>query len=303
MAEELPKPNAERLSEYRDSNLDSLKEGLFSPAPIYDNLETLLLADSLGLYLEQNGCHAGQDGNLSHDPLAEEVMAGKGPQQRAIELVRGSRLADVAVRRRLAEGGLQAIEASDDPMTRLARLVDKPARRLRTICEQEVGEPQTEAYGRLAKARFALVGMNSYPDATFTLRLAFGTVNRCAENGVPAPAWTTIGGMYKYAAEHGNTDPFQLPRSWIRHKDHLDLATPLNFVCTNDIIGGNSGSPVVDRDGQLVGIIFDGDLPSLVWDYIYTQPEGRAVAVHGSAILEALRKVYNAGPLAEELTH
>jgi hypothetical protein len=154
----------------------------------------------------------------------------------------------------------------------------------------------------LAKVRFALFGMSQSPDATFTLRLAFGTVKRCEENGVAAPAWTTIGEMFRYAKEHGNVDPFELPRSWIAHKDRLDLSTPMDFVSTADIIGGNSGSPVVDRDGALVGIIFDGDLPSLVWDYIYTQPEGRAVAAHGSAILEALRKVYDAGPLADELT-
>jgi hypothetical protein len=179
--------------------------------------------------------------------------------------------------------------------------VDGPARKLRAAAER-IGEPQTQAYETLAKVRFALFGISESPDATFTLRLSFGPVKCCEENGVPAPAWTTIGGMYHYADEHGNVDPFELPRSWIKHKDRLDLATPLNFVSTADIIGGNSGSPVVNRARELVGIVFDGDLPSLVWDYIYTQPDGRAVAVHGSAILEALRKVYDAGPLADELT-
>ncbi len=296
MAEELPKPNAQRLREFRDSNLESLKEGLFSTAPVYEDLQTLLLADSLSAYLEQNGCCGGPK-----DPMIEKAMAGKGPQQRAIELMRGSKLADVAVRRQLAEGGQKAVEASDDPMILLARLVDKRSRELRASAER-IGESQTQAYGKLAGLRFKLLGEDTYPDATFTLRLAFGQVKRCTEFGVPAPAWTTIGGAFRYAEEHGSVDPFALPKSWLAHKDRLNLETPLNFVSTADIIGGNSGSPVVNRNGELVGIIFDGDLPSLVWDYIFTQPEGRAVAVHGLAILEALRKIYDAGPLAEELT-
>ncbi len=266
-------------------------------APIYNDLETLLLANTLSAYLEQNGCHWGHT-----NPLAEKVLAGTGPQQRADELIRGTKLADLSVRRRLASGGIRAIEASGDPMIQLALLVDKPARKIRAIYDHEVAEPQTQAYGRLADIRFALLGTHTYPDATFTLRLAFGPVKRCEENGVPAPAWTTIGEMYRYAEEHGFIEPFALPQSWIKHKDRLNLKTPLNFVSTADIIGGNSGSPVVNRKGELVGIVFDGDLPGLVWDYVYTQPEGRAIAVHGSAILEALRKVYDAGPLADELS-
>jgi len=124
----------------------------------------------------------------------------------------------------------------------------------------------------------------------------------CREEGRPEPAWTTIGGMFQRSKEHHNADPFTLPKSWVRHKGSLEMSTPLDFVSTNDIIGGNSGSPVVNRDGDFVGIIFDGDLPSLVWDFIYTEDPGRAISVHGSAILEALRKIYDAGPLADELS-
>jgi hypothetical protein len=293
MADETAKPNADRLREFRESNLDSLKQELFSEAPIYDDLQTALLADSLSMFLEQKG---------STDKLVAEVMAGKSPQQRAAELIRGTRLADVAVRRQLAEGGVKAIEASDDPMIRLARLVDKPAREVRAKFEQQVEEPQRWAYGKLANARFALFGTETYPDATFTLRLAFGLVNGYQENGEQVPAWTTIDGAYRRAAEHGFAEPFALPQSWLDHKNDLNMATPMNFVCTADIIGGNSGSPVVNRNGELVGIIFDGNLPSLVWDFVYTADEGRAIAVHGSAILEALRKVYGARALAVELT-
>ena len=172
----------------------------------------------------------------------------------------------------------------------------------RKAYEQKVEEPQRAAYGKLANIRFQLQGTNNYPDATFTLRLSYGQVKACQEQGKPAPAWTTIGGMFQRSEEHNNADPFTAPESWVKHKAALDMNTPLNFVSTDDIIGGNSGSPVVDRNGDFVGIIFDGDLPSLVWDFIYTEDPGRAISVHGSAILEALRKIYDAGPLADELT-
>lgn len=292
LAEETGKPNADRLREYRESNLESLKQELFSEAPIYDDLQTALLADSLGMYLERAG---------ADNALVQKILAGKSPRARAAELVRGTKLADVAVRRQLADGGINAIEASQDPMIQLARLVDKPARDVRSTFEQQVEEPQRSAYGVLANIRFALLGTEMYPDATFTLRLAFGVVKGCRENGEEAPAWTTMEGTYRHAEEHDFKDPFNLPRSWIDGKDRLDLSTPMNFVCTADIIGGNSGSPVVNGKGEVVGLIFDGNLASLVWDFVYTSDEGRALAVHGSAILEALRQIYDAGPLADEL--
>ena len=297
LAEETAKPNADRLREYRESNLPSLKQGLFSDAPIYPRVQTAILADSLSAYLEENG----RCGCLTDRQLAEKVMAGKSPEQRASELVQGTKLADVAVRRKLAEGGLSAIEASDDPMIQLARLVDKPARRVRTIFEQQVEEPQRWAYGKLANARFALFGAETYPDATFTLRLSIGTVKGYEEHGVQVPVWTTFAGLYRTAKEHDYADPFGLPKLWLDRKNRLNLNTPYNFIFTNDIIGGNSGSPVVNRAGELVGIAFDGNIQSLVWDYVFSEVQGRSLAVHGSAILEALSKVYDAEPLANEL--
>jgi hypothetical protein len=298
LAEESAKPNAERLREYRESNLATLKQALFSEAPIYPRLQTAFLADSLSAYLEQEGrCGGGTDRRL-----AEKVLAGKSPEQRAAELVRGTKLADVAVRRKLADGGQEAIQASDDPMIQLARLVDKPARRVRTIYEQQVEEPQRWAYGKLATARFALFGTETYPDATFTLRLSIGTVKGYEENGQQIPVWTTFAGLYRTAKEHAYVDPFGLAKIWLDRKDRLNMDTPLNFICTDDIIGGNSGSPVVNREGELVGIAFDGNLQSLVWDYVFTEVQGRTLAVHGSAILEALRKIYDAEPLVDELT-
>jgi hypothetical protein len=294
LAEESTRPNAQRLREYRESNLDSLKQMLFSEAPVYDDLETIKLADSLSMFVETAG---------ADNPLVKQVLAGKSPVERAAELVRGTKLRDVALRKRLAEGDLKAVQESDDPMIQLARLVDAPARRVRKTYEEKVEEPLRQAYAKIANARFARLGTGVYPDATFTLRLAFGTVKGYAEQGRPVPPWTTIAGAFGRSTEHDNKPPFDLPQSWLHRKDKLDLATPMNFVATADIIGGNSGSPVVNRNGELVGIIFDGNLESLVLDYVYTDERARALAVHSAAIVEALRKVYDAGKLADELGH
>ena len=255
-------------------------------------MEIATLADSLSMYLEIAG---------AENPLAKQVLAGKSPQERAAELVRGTQLKDVAVRKKLAEGGVKAIAESQDPIIQLARLVDPAARAVRKTYEEKVEEPLRQAYGKIAKARFALYGTDIYPDATFTLRLAFGVVSGYEELGKRIPPWTTIAGLYERSAEHDNQPPFNLPESWVTHKGQLKLATPLNFVSTADIIGGNSGSPVVNRKGELVGIIFDGNIQSLVLDFIYTEDQSRALAVHSSAIREALRKVYDASRLADEL--
>jgi hypothetical protein len=292
MAEEDALPNADRLREYRQSNRASLEQMLYSEAPIYDDLETVKLADSLTALVTYEGADS---------ELVVKVLDGKSPQDRAAELVRGTRLKDVAVRRELARGGIAAIRASDDPMIKLALLADGPARKVRRAKEQKVDEPLRQAYAKIAKARFAVSGNEVYPDATFTLRLSFGVVKGYDELGQPIPPWTTMGGAYKRADEHRNIEPFNLPPRWLQRKDQLDLDTPYNFVSTADIIGGNSGSPVVNRKGQFVGIIFDGNIESLVWDFIYTDKKGRALAVHSAAIEQALRKLYGAAPLADEL--
>jgi hypothetical protein len=215
--------------------------------------------------------------------------------------VQGSKLADVAVRKDLAKGGQSAIAASNDPMIVLARLVDPPARAVRKRFEEQVEEPQRQAYAKLTNAKFALTGTDVYPDATFTLRLAFGVVKGYEEMGQRIPPWTTLGGAFEHAAKHGNKEPFALPKLWHDRKDRLDLDTPFNFVSTADIIGGNSGSPVVNRDAELVGIIFDGNIQSLVLDFAYTDQVARAVSVHSAGIMEALRKIYDAEDLANEL--
>jgi hypothetical protein len=238
----------------------------------------------------------------AENPFVKQIMADMSPSGRASQLVSGTKLADVEFRKQLAAGGKSAIESSDDPMIALARVVDGPARKVRKTYEDKVEEPLRQAYAKIAKARFAIEGENTYPDATFTLRLAYGQVKGYEAEGQKLPPWTTMGGTYKHAASHGNVPPFELPSEWQKDKDKLNADTPFNFVSTADIIGGNSGSPVVNRAGELVGIIFDGNIESLVLDFVYTDKQARAISVHSSGILEALRKVYDAGKLADELT-
>ncbi|MDX1962364.1 MAG: S46 family peptidase [Pirellulales bacterium] len=307
LAIEREKPNAERLREYRESALDSLKQELFSAAPLYEALEIAKLADSLGLYQEMqagDGWAVQPDSATSqrrHELLAQ-VLAGKSPRERAAELIRGSKLRDIAYRQELFDGGLAAIKASEDPMIKLALLVDPAAREVRKTMESVLEEPLRQAYAKIAKARFATAGTSVYPDATFTLRLAFGTVRGFTEpDGTVVPPWTTLGGAFEHAQKHDNKYPFQLPESWIKAKDRLRLDTPFNFISTADIIGGNSGSPVVNRAGEIVGIIFDGNIQSLVLDFAYSDTQARAVSVHSAGIIEALDKVYDARELVEEL--
>ncbi len=291
-AEERPKPNGERLREYRESNLASLKDALLSKEPLYDDFEIMKLAHSLTFLAGQLGADS---------EIVKTVLAGKSPQERAAELVKGTKLKDVAVREKLYEGGKSAVEAAHDPMIDLARSIDAPARAVRKVVEAQ-GEIKQQAYAQIAKAKFAIEGTNTYPDATFTLRLSYGVVKGYEENGKHVPFETTFAGLYERSAEHHNQPPFDLPERWVKCKDKLDLKTPFNFVCTADIIGGNSGSPVVNRNAELVGIIFDGNIQSLVLDYVYTEQQARALAVHSRGIMEALRKVYEATALADELT-
>jgi hypothetical protein len=292
MAAEDAKPNDQRLREFGSAGRASLEQQLYSEAPIYADLETVKLADSLGMLMEDLGAE--------HE-LVQKVLDGKSPRQRAAELIKGTRLADVAERKKIAAGGQAAIDASQDAMIQLARVVDPKARELRTVYEQQVDEPQRQAYAKLAAAKFAVLGSTIYPDATFTLRLAFGTVKGYEDEGRRIEPWTTMGGTFEHAEAHGNVDPFELPASWLKNKDKLDGKTPFNFVSTADIIGGNSGSPVVNKAGEVVGIIFDGNIHSLVLDYAYSDAQARAVSVHSSAIVEAMRKIYGAGSLADEL--
>ena len=289
--EEKGKPGGERLREFRDSNLESLEFQLFSREPIYDDFEQLKLATSLTWLVQQFG---------SSDPLVQKVLAGKSPRERAAELIAGTKLQDVEFRKKLYAATPAEVQAARDPMIELARLIDPPSRAVRKVVETQ-DEIKRQAHAKITQARLALEKSTPYPDATFTLRLAFGTVKGYEENGRSIPFQTTFTGLYERAAAHEYQPPFDLPQRWLDRKDRLDLDTPLNFVSTADIIGGNSGSPVVNRQGQFVGVIFDGNIQSLVLDFAYTDVRARAVSVNCQAVIEALRKVYDADAVADEL--
>ncbi len=292
-ADERAKPNKERLREYTDARLDSLTQVLFSKEPIYDEFEIANLADSMTLTTD----------TLGHDrPVVQIMLGGKAPEERAAALVRGTKLKDVAERKRLYQGGQKAILASKDPLIVLARAIDPHARAVRKVMDNDVTEVLSQAYGDIARVKFAVDGTRTYPDATFTLRLSYGVVKGYEEAGQKVPYHTLYRGLYQRAAEHHDKPPFDLPPRWVKCKDKLDLEVPFNFVSTNDIIGGNSGSPVVNRAGEFAGIIFDGNIQSLSWRFVFHEDVARSVSVDAQGILEALRKVYEAGELVSEIT-
>lgn len=291
-AEEKPKPNPDRLREFRDSALPSLEQQLFSTEPIYKNLETVLLTDALTEMQQSLG-------NDNSD--VQKVLQGKTPAEAAKQLIMNTKLDDVAVRKQLYEGGQQAIDASQDPLITIMRAIDPDARAARKEYEDKVESVVRRDGATIAKARFAQSGFTQPPDATFTLRLSYGQVKGYEDNGKAVPFDTNIGGAYEHAAEHSNQPPYKLPESWMKSKSGLNLKTPLNFVSTADIIGGNSGSPTVNKKGEVVGIIFDGNIQSLAWNFAYSDKQARAVSVDSRGIQEALRKIYGAGALADEL--
>ncbi len=293
LVQEVEKPNDERLAEYRESNLDSLRHGLYSPAPVYPDLEQAMLAARLRLALAELG---------AEDPFLRTVLAGREPEAAAADLVAGTQLADPAARRALVEGGVDAVEASTDTMIALARALDADTRADRAWYEEKIESVLASAGTRLAQARFEIYGRSKNPDANFTLRLSYGTVQGYPEGTTLVPYKTTYYGLFDRAASFDAQPPFDLAPKVKAAEAEIDMATPLNFVCTTDIIGGNSGSPVIDRDAQLVGLIFDGNIQSLTANFIYDESIHRAVAVHSAGILEAIRKIYGAEELAAELT-
>jgi hypothetical protein len=289
--DERAKPNGQRLEMFRDSGRESLELALFSTEPVYDDYEILCLTDSLIDFAEKFG---------GNDSFVKQFLAGKSPKARATELVTGTKLKDVAFRKELYGKDAAALSAAHDPMLDFARMIEAPAQQVRRSYDAQE-EIKKQAYTEIAKARFALEGTNSYPDATFTLRLSYGRVRGYEEDGKPVAPFTTFEGMYQRAAEHNNESPFDLPQRWIDRKSALNPQTKFNFVSDADTIGGNSGSPVVNKANEFVGIIFDGNIQSLGLDCIYTDKEARSVSVDSAAITEALRKVYNASALADEL--
>ncbi len=234
------------------------------------------------------------------DALVQAVLQGKGPRERAAELIAGTKLGEVQTRKSMAALSPAELESSADPMIQLARRMDTEYRHLREL-QDEIEETERQAYAKISAATVAVQGTSTYPDATFTLRLAFGTVKGYREDGQTIPPWTTMGGAFEHEKVHGGKEPWVLPTSWTSRHDNIPLATPFNFVCTADIIGGNSGSPVINREGEFVGIIFDGNIQSLTADFFYSDEVSRAVSVHSSSIREALKTIYQAPELAAQL--
>jgi len=291
MTEEDQKPSAERLPEYTDAGRASLEQQLYSTAPIYPDLDQMLLADSMTRMIEVRG---------ADDPVVVAMLKGKSPNDRAAELIGGTSLMDVDARKALVKSGLGGVASSTDPLIAFVRQIDPEIRRFRKLTD-ELDELEKQAYAQVSNAIFATQGTSTYPDATFSLRLSFGPVKGYEEDGKKVPAWTDFGGAFTHELAHKGQENYDLPPSWHAAKDKLNLSTPFNFVSTADIIGGNSGSPVVNKNLELVGLIFDGNIQSLTGDFVYSDTQSRSVSVHSSAIRDALRYVYGAEALADQL--
>lgn len=290
LTRELTKPSPERLSDFGDAKLDSLYLNLYSPEPLPVELEAEKLANGLAYLAETMG---------GEHPLVVRALAGKSPRARAQECISGTTLGNIDARKAAVKAGVPGIEASTDPLIVLARDLDPRTRELRKIFEDKVESVQRENYAKIAAARFAKFGSTVYPDATFTLRLSFGQVLGVAKDNTPP--FTTIGGTFTRAQERKGQEGFTLPQSWQNAKDKLNATVPFNLICTADIIGGNSGSPLVNARGEVVGLIFDGNIYSTVGDVFFDSQNARAVAVDSRGMMEAFDKVYGAKELIAEL--
>jgi hypothetical protein len=289
---EIKKPDGERLPQFHEAGLDSLNQKMLSPAKIYPSTDKLFMAAALKLGEEKLG---------KDDAYVQAILQGGDVDKTVNALVDGTKLADVSFRKSLIDGGEAAVAASTDPMIVAARRVDPITRATYLRLRDTITSVLTPAGEKLGKARFLVYGKDAYPDATFTLRLSYGAVEGYPYNGTIAPPFTTFYGLYDRAASFSNKPPFDLTPKQAAGRDKLELSTPLDFVTTNDIIGGNSGSPVINRDGELVGLVFDGNIESLAGDFVYDGSKNRTVAVHSAAMIEGLRKLYGANALADEL--
>jgi hypothetical protein len=293
-AEEIRKPNDQRYEEFRDNRLEALKRNLLSPAPIYPEMEEAILA----AWLEE-----GRKTLEDNDPFIRAAIGNSTPAEVAKRVVTGSKLHDLSFRKALFEAGADAISKSDDPLVELARKVEPIVRELRAWNEEKIQSVETSAGEKIANARFAVYGKTVYPDANFNLRIEYGTVAGYEEDTTLVPFKTTFFGLYDRANSFNEKPPYHLPPRWKDAKSVIELSTPLNFVYSADTIGGNSGSPVINRNAEIVGVNFDSNIQKLPNRYLYIdEREGaRAIGVHAAATIEALQKLYGAGKLVEEI--
>jgi hypothetical protein len=288
-AQEREKPSAERLPGYSDTQLPLLQKQVLDETPVYPELEQL----ALEFWLSK-----AREFLTADDPNTRLLLGRESPETLSARLATGSKLGDVAVRKALWEGGLKAVQASTDPMIQYVLKIDPQARALRTAYDEQVTGPTTQAAEKIAKARFLIYGDSLYPDATFTLRLSYGKIAGWTYHGVTVPPFTTFAGLYDRAT---GEEPFDLDQRWIAAKDRLNLNTVFDMASTNDIIGGNSGSPLINAKAEVIGAVFDGNIHSLGGDYGYDGSINRGVTVSTAAITEALTKVYGDTALAAEL--
>lgn len=292
LADENLKPDAQRLPEFMNARRAALEARLYSTAPIYDDYERAKLANSLGFMQTEYG---------ANNSSVKKVLGGKTPEARAAELIAGTKLKDVEYRKQAAAAGIRMVNSGDDPLIDLAKDIDKEARAVRKRYEGEVVAVERANYAKIAHALFEEQGTRLYPDATFTLRLSYGAVKGYNENGKFVSPFTTLGGLYARSNKFHHTFPYNLPPRWVSKQKALNPRTPFNFVSSNDIVGGNSGSPTINKKGELVGLIFDGNIESLVGNFEYDESINRAISVDVRGMLEVLRKVFGANTLADEL--
>jgi hypothetical protein len=291
IASESGKPDSARLAAYRGPAINAMTGRLSQPIPIDTAFERLAIAAQL---------RAAQSELGATDPFVRIALAGRTPEAAAAALVRGTRLGDPAFRASLLRGGAPAVAASTDPMIAFARDID-PLNRAVTARANALNAIIASNSEKIGQALFAAYGTALPPDATFTLRISDGIVKSFPSNGTIAPYKTTFYGLYERSASFDDRDPFKLPKRWVERKGNLDLSTPYNFVSTNDIIGGNSGSPVINRNAEVVGLVFDSNIEGISNRFIFSTEIGRTVSVHSRGITEALRKMYDGSRIADEL--
>jgi hypothetical protein len=292
LADENEKPDAKRLPEYTNARRAALLGSLYSTAPIYDDFEKAKLANSLAFMQSEYG---------ANNSLVKKVLRGKTPEARAAELIEGTKLKDVEYRKQVVNAGVRMTNSGADPMIELAKDVDKEARAVRKRYEEEVVAVERANYAKIAHALFEDQGTKLYPDATFTLRLSYGAVKGYRENGKFVTPFTTLGGLFARSNQYHHAFPYNLPPRWTSKRSVLNPRTPFNFVSTNDIVGGNSGSPAINKNRELVGLIFDGNIQSLVGNFEFDESVNRSISVDARGMMEVLRKVFGANAIADEL--